>query len=282
MKFILRRAREAVSRRQTLWAQAKALAPHLPQLHAAFAGRDAHPLTHSERELLENALAFGALTADDVAVPRADIKAVEETATLPEVLAQFAESHHSRLPVIGETLDDLKGFVLLKDAIAHLEKPEAFNLKTMLRPLTVVPETMPLPRVLQHMKRAKVPFVLVTDEFGGTSGLISLKDILEQLVGNIADESAPQAEAMVSLGGGRYRVRGETPLADLDRVLGTNLDTHEDVDVTTLAGLVMKTAQHIPILGEKITLPHNLSAEVTDTDGRRLLLLTLTLPKAKV
>jgi CBS domain containing-hemolysin-like protein len=134
--------------------------------------------------------------------------------------------------------------------------------------------------VLQQMKRAKVPLVLVTDEFGGTSGLISLKDILEQLVGSIADENADQAEAIVSLGGHRYRVRGETPLAQVDRMLGTKLSGQEHEAVTTLAGLVMHAAQHIPAKGEVVTLGHGISAETTETDGRRVLLITLTLSAA--
>ncbi|MCA3244450.1 MAG: CBS domain-containing protein, partial [Alphaproteobacteria bacterium] len=216
MKHLLANLREALAARQQFLHQAEALRPHLPQLYAAFAEREMAPLTHHERELLENALAFGALVADDVAVPRAEIIAAKETASLPEVLALFAESQHSRLPVVGNSLDDLKGFVLLKDVIQHLQEPATFQLSALLRPLTVVPETMPLPRVLQQMKRAKVPFVLVADEFGGTSGLISLKDILEQLVGSIADENADQAEAIVSLGGQRYRIRGETALTEVD------------------------------------------------------------------
>lgn len=281
MKQFLTNLRTALATRQQFLEQAEALRPHLPQLYAAFAERAMAPLTHHERELLENALAFGALVADDVAVPRAEIIAAKETATLDEVLALFAESQHSRLPVAGNSLDDLKGFVLLKDVIQHLHNPRTFNLTTLLRPLTVVPETMPLPRVLQQMKRAKVPFVLVADEFGGTSGLISLKDILEQLVGSIADENADQTDAIVSLGNQRYRIRGETPLAEIDRVLGLRLADREHEDATTLAGLVLQAAQHIPAKGEVVSLGGGLKAETTESDGRRVLLVTLTLGKAK-
>jgi magnesium and cobalt transporter len=281
MKKFFSNLQENLAAKREFLRQAEALRPHLPQLYAAFAERDMAPLTHHERELLENALAFGALVADDVAVPRASIIAAPEVASLNEVLHLFAETQHSRLPVMGRDLDDLKGFVLLKDVIQHLQTPTEFTLTTLLRPLTVVPESMPLPRVLQQMKRTKVPFVLVADEFGGTSGLISLKDILEQLVGSIADENTDQAEAILSLGSSRYRIKGETPLADIDRSLGTNLNEAKHEDATTLAGLVLQAAQHIPAKGEVVTLPGGLLAETTETDGRRVLLVTLSLPKGK-
>ncbi len=281
MKKLLTDLQERFKNQRIFLHQAEALRPHLPQLYAAFAERELAPLTHHERELLENALAFGALVADDVAVPRASIIAAPAAAKLPEVLNLFAETQHSRLPVMGRDLDDMKGFVLLKDVIQHLQEPETFNLLNLLRPLTVVPESMPLPRVLQQMKRSKVPLVLVTDEFGGTSGLISLKDILEQLVGAIADENADQAEAIVSLGAQRYRIKGETPLAEIDRVLGTTLAAQENEDATTMAGLVLQAAQHIPAVGEVVTLQGGLLAETTEADGRRVLLVTLALGKPK-
>ncbi len=273
----LHRFRQRLDDERQFWHRAKVLRPHLPQLYAALSERTAVPLTHHERDLMDNALTFSALVADDVAVPRAAIIAIPDTASFHEVLALFGRSQHSRLPVMGQSLDDLKGFLLLKDVVLHLDAPQTFKLDDLLRPLTVVPETMPLPRVLQQMKRAKVPLVVVTDEFGGTSGLISLKDILEQLVGSMADEHAAQAEAVVSLGGHRYRVRGDVALEALDSLLGTTLASQSADDVTTLAGLILLAAQHIPMKGEAITLAPGIQAEITETDGRRVLLVVLSL-----
>jgi magnesium and cobalt transporter len=232
-------------------------------------------LSRHERELLENALAFGKLVADDVAVPRADIIAVPEKSKFAKVIQMFSKTHHSRLPVMGRDLDDMKGFVLLKDVVAFIGREDEFTLQAVLRPLPVVPETLPLPKVLQSMRRAKVPLVLVSDEFGGVSGLISLKDILEQLVGVMDDESAVQDEAVMSLGHNRYRVRGDAELDVLDRVLGVHFARHASDDVVTLAGLVMQLAQRIPDKGDSIALFDGWKAVVFESDGRRILRLDL-------
>ncbi len=279
MPTFFKRLLRTLDAKKTQMRYVRALAPHLSQLHAAFAERaTTGPLTPPEHELLKNALAFSALNADAVAVPRADLTAIPLSASLPEALALFAETHHSRLPVMGAGLDDIRGFVLLKDVVGYLHQPAAFSLSPLIRTLPVVPEVMPLPRVLQHMKRTKVPLVLVADEFGGTSGLITLRDILEQLVGDIADESEA-VPLMQDLTGGRYRVAGETPLTELDKHWGTTLAALEDEDTTTIGGLVMRAAQHIPTVGEVVQLTPHIIAEVAATDGRRIESVVVTMPQ---
>jgi len=250
-----------------------ALAPHIDDLHAAFEEReDSGALTKHERELLENTLTFGEITADEVSIPRADIVAVDEKADFKTVLRAFKDSTHSRLPVTGKSLDDVKGLITLKDVLAYVDDEDRFVLADILRPATFVPETMALPRVLQVMKKTRVPLVMVTDEFGGTSGLITLRDVVEELVGDIEDEH-DQAEgaALMALGGGKYRVRGDFTLEDLDEELGTTLAESMGDDIETVGGAILKAAKTMPGRGESFRLDKRVQATVTATDGRRIL-----------
>lgn len=248
------------------------LALYIDDLYEAFEERSSpHKLTRQERELLENTLAFGEITADEISVPRAEIVAVPESADLKKLLKIFKATPHSRLPVIGKDLDDIKGVITLKDVVAALDKPEDFRLDALLRPLTFVQENLPLPRVLQVMKKTHVPLVLVTDEFGGTSGLISLKDVVEELVGDLDDEhEEPEGPLIVPIGGGRYRVRGDCPLEKLDSMVGTTLlETFGDT-VETIGGAVMQVARTVPPKGERLHLADTVDAIVVATDGRRV------------
>ncbi|RYG61058.1 MAG: CBS domain-containing protein [Alphaproteobacteria bacterium] len=253
------------------WRKALELAPHIDDLHAAFEERDKDgALSRHERDLLENALAFSATTADDVGMPRADIVGVPETATFEEVVKAFQDSYHSRMPVIGRDLDDVKGIVSLKDVMALVGKDEAFDMAKLIRPVNFVSESMTLQRVLVIMKRTRMPIVVVSDEFGGTSGLITLKDILEELLGDIEDEHEDGKSALVAMGTGRYRVQGDYALEDLDRQLGTALGDAFD-DVETIAGAVMRQANTVPARGESFALASNVQATVLASNGRRVL-----------
>lgn len=255
---------------------------HIDDLHAAFEDRDAQtPLTRHERELLENALAFSQITADDVSTPRAEIVSVPEGSGFAAVLRAFAESAHTRLPIHGKNLDDIKGFVMLKDFVPFVGKDEKFKLADITRPVAFVPENMSLPRVLQIMRKSHVPMVLAVDEFGGTSGLISLHDILEELVGDLEDEHDASDEApMVALGDGRYRIQGDFTLEDLDAALGTDLAYAFEDHAETLGGAVTQAARKIPAKGEKVALSAHVDAIVATTDGRRVLMVELHVKQA--
>jgi len=248
------------------------LAPHIDDLHAAFEDRGGGALSRHERELLENALAFSEVVADDVGVPRADIVAVHMESGFEQVLQAFKDSAHTRLPVVGRDLDDVKGLVLIKDVIGYVGRGEAFTLEKILRPATFVAESMTLPRVLQTMKKTRIPLVLVVDEFGGTSGLITLKDIVEELVGDIDDEHADTGPApVIALAPGKWRVRGDLPLEDFDAQAGTNLAAETGEDVETVGGAVLRAAKTVPGRGETFALGPGISATVAAADGRRVL-----------
>jgi magnesium and cobalt transporter len=258
------------------------LAPHIDDLYAAFEEREGEaPLSRHERELLENTLAFSQTHAESVGVPRADIVAVPVGADFEAVLEAFQKSSHTRLPVVGRDLDDVKGLVTLKDFIPLVKTPEAFKLEAILRPVNFVQESMPLNRVLQVMKKTRMPLVMVSDEFGGTSGLVTLKDVLEELVGDIEDEhDGAEPTPLVALGGNRFRVRGDYGLEDVDSHIGSDLASVFGEDVETIGGAVMRKANTIPARGETFALTPDIDATVYATDGRRILSVELKLKGA--
>lgn len=257
------------------WRKAVDLAPHIDDLHAAFEEREGGALNHQERELLENAIAFSETTADEVGMTRSDIVSIPETADFMEIIKIFQESYHSRLPVTGRDLDDVKGLVSLKDVMALVGREEQFDMTKLIRPATFVPESMVLQRVLHVMKRTRMPLVLVSNEFGGTSGLITLKDILEELFGDIEDEHEDEKEpAFVSLGQNRYRVQGDYALEELDHQLHLDLNEHFE-NVETIGGAVLQVANRVPARGESFMLDARVQATVAASDERRVLAVDL-------
>jgi magnesium and cobalt transporter len=222
------------------------------------------------------------MTADDVGVPRADIVSIGAAAAYEAVVKTFRDSSHTRLPVTGRDLDDVKGVLLLKDLLTVVGEPAAFSMARLMRPVTVVPETMSLPRVLQTMKKSRAQMVIVTDEFGGTSRLLTLNDILGELVGDLDSETTDDGPApLTPLGNGKWRVRGDYQLEDLDSQVGTSLNELFGDDVETLAGAVMRVAKTVPGRGESFRLAPGVEATITATDGRRILTVDLSVAGAR-
>jgi magnesium and cobalt transporter len=272
---VLNRARRWADQWRRL-RRAMALVHHADDLHEAFADRPDRPLTQHERDLLENALAFSARTAGQVGVARAEIIALPIGATLTETLKLFGESAHSRLPVIGQNLDDVRGVVSLKDVVTFIGHSKDFALANLLQPALLLPEAMPLTKVLQHMRQDRMPLALVTDEFGGVSGLVGLKDILIELVGDLAPNDDEEGPGIISMGGGAFRVRGSTSLNEVDAMLSLGLRGHFP-EVETLAGAVLQSAQHVPPTGSTVALPGVAKVVVQTADARRILWLEVHL-----
>lgn len=219
------------------------------------------PLTEHERRLITAALKFDDVVAEDVAAKRLDIISVPQAATFEEVWEKFTASRHSRLPVVGKDLDDIKGFITLKDMLPFTQNHAQFNLKKLMRPITFIPESMEMPEVLQHMRKAHASIAVVVDEYGGTGGLITLKDVLEKLVGELEDEDeAEEGEMITQIGPNHYRVNPLLRLDDLRTHLGgpkapAFLQFQEEPEFDTIGGLTLHLAGHVPETGDKIKLP---------------------------
>jgi len=214
------------------------------------------------------------MRVDDVSVPRADVVAVPVDASLAEVAGVFRESTLTRLPVYNETLDHPLGLVHLKDlALTHgfgAEAP-AFELGALLRPLLYAPPSMPIGVLLQKMQAARIHMALVIDEYGGVDGLVTIEDLLEQIVGDIDDEHDEVEGALwAEEASGVYLVQARMDVDDFEVVAGTRLvagDLAEEVD--TLGGLVIRLAGRVPGRGEIVRHPDGPEFEVVDADARR-------------
>ncbi|MFC0284519.1 hemolysin family protein [Camelimonas abortus] len=243
----------------------------------------------TERALLRNVLALNEMRVEDAMVPRADIVAIREDASLADALALFRSAGHSRLPVYGESLDDPRGMVHIRDFLDYLasctphdggEAPAfaaidlSVSLKdaNLLRPVLYVPPSMPAADLLARMQSSRTHMALVIDEYGGTDGLVSMEDVVELIVGDIEDEHDFHAGPMIAAGeNGAVEANARASLEEISRALGVPLAESEFADeIDTLGGLVAHMAGRIPAAGEFIEGPFDLVFEVLEADPRRL------------
>jgi len=246
--------------------------------------RQTDALTPQERMMLANLLRFGELRVGDVMVPRADIVAVEEKTPLTELIADFRKAQHSRLPVYRETLDDPLGLVHIKDIFALLEPQPDGSLKCpdvsiakIKRDLLFVPPSMPARELLLKMQTTHIHLALVIDEYGGTDGLVSIEDLIEEIVGDIDDEhdveEAPQLRARDD---GGYDADARLDLEDFKAHTGIDLLPEKgDEEIDTLGGLAASLVGRVPQRGEIIPHPSGFEFEIIEADPRRVKKLRL-------
>ncbi len=232
----------------------------------------ATPFGEEGRELLRNALGFGELRVEDVMVPRADIRGIAIESGLREVVSGMQEARHSRLLVYRDNLDDALGVVHLKDLLAYWGDGAAFSLEETMRPVLVVPPSMRVLDLLLELRRTNNRMAVVVDEFGGTDGLVTIEDMIEELVGELADEQdrtgAPQ---LVENPDGSIDADGRVWLDELEEKLGQQLLDGEDRDeADTLGGLIFTLLDRVPTRGELVTHPSGYEFEVLDADPRRI------------
>jgi magnesium and cobalt transporter len=229
-------------------------------------------LDRQERVLIANVLHLRETTADDVMVPRPDIVAMRVDVTLEEALQQIRAEGHSRLPVYREQLDDIVGMVHIKDIFAYVGRPEAFSLEALLRrPLMVAPQ-MPVLDLLLQMRQQRMHLALVIDEYGGVDGLVTIEDLVETIVGDIADEhDEVQAAMVIERPDGALDINARLPVEEFEHRMGPVLSEDErDADIDTVGGLVFTLAGRVPTKGEVISHPSGIEFRVLDVDPRRI------------
>ncbi len=236
-------------------------------------------LSPIERQMLRNLLHFGDRTAGEVAVTRGDIVSIPQTLNFAEVVAAFAEAEHSRLPVTGADLDDVVGMIHIKDVFAALANPgRPRTIEGLLRTPLFVPESMGVLDLLARMRTDRIHLAIVVDEFGGTEGLITIEDVVEEIVGDIEDEHDEEATGnLLLLDDGLWEADARTELEEVAETIDARLVAGED-DIDTLGGLAFLLAGRILPPGESVEHPSGWRFECIEADTRRMIRLRLHAP----
>ncbi|HEX9283506.1 MAG TPA: hemolysin family protein, partial [Gemmatimonadales bacterium] len=224
-------------------------------------------LAPADARLLEGVFEFSEKTAREVMTPRTEMVALPADLSLEEAADQVAVAGRSRYPVYGESLDDIVGVVHAKDILAGVRSAKGGGLREVLRPAVFVPGTREVEDVLADMKRQKIHLAIVLDEFGGTAGLVTMEDLLEEIVGQIYDEyDRPTGEPRAAAAGGVTQLSGATPLRDVNSALGLDLD---EQDYTTIGGYLFGALGRLPKVGDQVAVKGAVF-EIVEMDGRRV------------
>jgi putative hemolysin len=232
-------------------------------------GEEEGILEEEERERIQNIIEFGETRAGEVMTPRTDIVALPLTATVREARDVMVESKYSRLPVYREQIEDVVGLIYVRDLMTYwAEGREGEEIEPLLRPAYFVPETKSVDELLEEMQKAHVQLALVIDEYGGLAGLLTVEDILEEIVGEIEDEDIEGEEVVeiVEVDDGYYEVLGSTEVGKIERLFDLEI---EDDDFTTIAGLVINECGRVPLPGAHVNF-RGLDVEVLEADERRI------------
>jgi CBS domain containing-hemolysin-like protein len=232
--------------------------------------------------MLENLLHFGDQTAGDIAVTRGDIIAVPSDVSFDELVRAFADAGHSRLPVYGTSLDTVVGMVHIKDVfMASVDPSRDRSLAALMREPLFVPESMGVIELLARMRAQRTHLAIVVDEFGGTEGLVTIEDVVEEIVGDIEDEhDEAEAGMLTMLDEGLWEADARVELEELALAVDPRLSSDKD-EVDTLGGLVFLLAGHIPAKGECVTHPSGWKLEAVDSDPRRIIRVRLHAPESR-
>lgn len=223
--------------------------------------------------ILKGIVNFGNKTVTQIMCPRVDVVAVEYAASYHQLLKVIRENGYSRMPVYDEDLDTIKGILYSKDLLEHLDKPNEFEWTSLLRQGFFVPENKKIDDLLQEFRQKRTHLAIVVDEYGGTVGLVSLEDVMEEIVGDIKDELDDEVPQFDKINDSTYIFDGKTPLAEVDKIMGVEEEFLDEIseEVDTLAGLVLELYGRIPRVREVIKLPeHPFELTIMQATKRRV------------
>lgn len=250
----------------------ESLRDSIEELLEEHAGEPSSPEETAERALLRNVLEVGDLRVGEIRVPRSDIIAVPNTIQFDDLVRTLVEAEHSRLPIYRESLDDIIGMVHVKDVLPYLAGRADFSLEKVMRRLLVVPPSKPVLELLREMRDTRIHMAILVDEYGGLDGLVTIEDLVEQIVGEIDDEhDEAEGALLVKRADGLFEAHGRCPIEDLEEQTGRSLlDPEEDDDIDTVGGLIVAHIGRVPLRGELIQHPAGLAFEILDADPRRI------------
>jgi magnesium and cobalt transporter len=228
--------------------------------------------------IIEGAMTVSEIQVRDIMIPRAQMDVIDINEPIEQFISVVISTAHSRFPVIGENRDDVIGVLLAKDLLRHYAGEEEFSVREMLRPAIFVPESKRLNVLLREFRASRNHMAIVVDEYGGVAGLVTIEDVLEQIVGDIEDEYDfdEASDNIILESSGRYRVKALTQIADFNAAFGTSFS---DEDYDTVGGLVIAHLGRLPKRGETIAL-EGLRIQVLRADSRRVYTLTVVKPRA--
>jgi len=238
------------------------------------------PAARDELTLLRNILNLHGLTVHDVMVPRADIVSVDIDVSLPDLVRLMSEQAHSRIPVYRGTLDDIEGMVHIKDVLACSNLEQPLQPKDIVRRVLFVAPSMPILELLLQMRVTRVHMALVVDEFGGIDGLVTIEDLVEEIVGEIEDEHDEDGTPLIAeRSDGSFDADSRVPLDEFEERVGQILTEEErSEDIDTLGGLVFFLAGRVPVRGEVIRHDSGIEFEILDADPRRIRRMRISRP----
>lgn len=224
-----------------------------------------------EKNLLEGIVRFGDETAKEIMTSRQDVVDLDFKSSFPNVLKCIVDNNYSRIPVYQDSIDNIRGILYIKDLLPHLGKPASFRWQSLIRPPYFVPETKKIDDLLRDFQENKVHIAVVVDEFGGTSGIVTLEDILEEIVGEINDEYDEEERSYVRVNSNTFIFEGKTLQGDFCRILNVDDDVFSGIegDADTLAGLLLEIKGEFPKLHERICY-QNFVFEIMEMDERRI------------
>jgi len=227
-----------------------------------------HLLDADALSMIEGVLSVSETTVRDIMIPRSQMDCVSVEDAVPDFLPLVVETHHSRFPVIGESKDDVIGILLAKELLNYFSNPDGFTLRDTLRPAVFVPESKRLNVLLREFRANRNHIAIVVDEYGGVSGMVTIEDVLEQIVGDIEDEYDfdESHDNIIPEANGRFRVKAQTEIADFNAHFGTQFP---DDEFDTVGGLVLRAFGRLPKRGEVTTLDDH-RFRILRADSRRL------------
>lgn len=234
---------------------------------------DGESLAPEEKTMLKNVLAFGDITVSDIMTPRMDIAAVPVEISAAALRAHINDQRHTRIPVFSGSLDQVEGFLHIKDLFPMLGGDAAFDVKRVMRPMLFVPPSMRVIDLLRKMRRAGSHMAVVVDEYGGTDGLVTLEDVFEEIVGDIQDEHDDEetSRELMRITDTTYEADARLTIEKLEQALGfTILSEHEESEFETLGGLIFFELGHVPAKGEVVQHSSGLRFEILEADPRRI------------
>ncbi|ADT87764.1 CNNM family magnesium/cobalt transport protein CorC [Vibrio sp. Vb2880] len=233
-------------------------------------------IDHDTRDMLEGVMEIAEMRVRDIMIPRSQMVTIERTDNLDALVALITDAQHSRYPVISEDKDHVEGILLAKDLLKYLgSNSSPFDIEEVIRPAVVVPESKRVDRLLKEFREERYHMAIVVDEFGGVSGLVTIEDILEEIVGDIEDEFDDEEQLDIrKLSKHTYAVKALTTIEEFNNTFGTRFS---DEEVDTVGGLVMTAFGHLPARGEVVEIDRY-NFKVTAADNRRVVQLQVTIP----